>query len=187
MILLSIIISDRQFSTQQLFYFFFYGTMIFLIAFLLSLGIQYTRIPEFIPRPILNIIIEESSRFFILTVFIISSKHFSTTYIQLQFAMVSGIIFALLESAGYILHLSLLAFLIRLLIVTPLHIFLTMLQVRLVKKGFILAIILHSIYNYSYDIGSPLTQIMQIVILSSWFWIIGWLNAAKAKPFNPFL
>ncbi|NIZ40986.1 hypothetical protein PVA45_05670 [Entomospira entomophila] len=166
-----------------------YSTVIFLLAFTLSISVQYIQFVKPIPSSLLTVstvLIEESSRFLILTEFIIPSKNFPTKYNQLQFAMISGVIFALLESAGYILHLSTSAFIMRLLIITPLHIFLTMLQVQLKKRGFLLAIALHTIYNYSYDIGSPLTQIMQIVILSSWFWIIGWLHIAKPKPFNPF-
>lgn len=180
------LVVKSQFKIIQLFYVIFISISIFFIAITLSLCLNFFHF-QYLPNFLVVSSIEEGSRSFVyLTILGLKKFKFSTRYHQLKVAGISGVFFAVFENSGYLLNLSLGHFALRQFITTPLHIFLSIMHVKFYKKGIIYAWIVHTIYNLSYDLGTHIIQLVQILTVSSWIFIIMWIKKEKPKYFSAF-
>jgi RsiW-degrading membrane proteinase PrsW (M82 family) len=136
---------------------------------------------------LLTATIEEGSRAILFWLsFALLPSYFVSKYERLKVAMLCGILFAMFEGAGYLLSLAPASFVIRQFITTPLHIFLSTIQIEYAKRGVFFAWLLHLLYNLAYQVGSPTIQLAQISAIASILATFMWLERAKPKGFTAF-
>lgn len=179
-----LLLKGFKFSLLQNIYAFFLSFFIFIFAFFASWSVNLLQLPDIITlfsAPL----IEESSRFLLFSL-LLKGHPFHTAQQKLQLALIAGLLFSILEGAGYLFTTSTSAFLLRQNLTTPLHIFLSMLQIRYKLKGFILSIIIHSLYNISINTHIIFLSLVQFLVISLWLIIFYWLYQSKPKQFRVF-
>jgi RsiW-degrading membrane proteinase PrsW (M82 family) len=104
---------------------------------------------------------EELVRAFVILLFIKGVLPKLKTKEKLLMTIAIGTVFATIENSGYASSSSLSALVIRLLVITPLHMSLSALHL-IPKRGFFYAWLAHGIFNSFVEQSSPWVQIVQV-------------------------
>ncbi len=105
---------------------------------------------------------EELARAFVVFIFIKATFITLTPKEKLLMAIAIGTVFATIEHTGYISAVSVPILFIRLLVVSPLHMGLSVLHF-MPKRGFVYAWLIHGLFNNGITHGYPWAQLVQML------------------------